>query len=90
MVKADYNKGGTWAGAVENLRPSWAVTLCWNHPSFPVNKALMEKGAIPIDGGWDGDIWAFKMEQARKERVKKQGADEKGQLSLFEDDGGAT
>ncbi len=90
VVKADYNKGGTWAGAVENLRKSWAVTLCWNHPSFPGNKALMEKGAIPIDADWDGDIRAFKMEQATKERKKEQEIVGKGQLSLFGDDSGAT
>ena len=56
VVKADYNKGGTWAGAVENLSKHYALTFCWDHPSYPGNKALIEKGAIPIDEDWDGDI----------------------------------
>ena len=76
VIKADYNKGGTWSGASENLRNRWTLTLCRNQPSYPGNKALIEKGAIPIDDNWDGSIRGF-------EETGTQGAEE--QLSLFGD-----
>lgn len=75
VIKADYNKGGTWNGATENLKNQWAQTLCWNHLSYPGNKALIERGAIPIDEDWDGGIHF----------IENKEADEHGeQLSLFE------
>lgn len=66
VVRSDLNKGGTWAGANENLRNNWCVTLCWNHP-YPGNKALIEKGAVPIDGSWDGTVPEKKVEPVVKE-----------------------
>ena len=74
VIKADYNKGGTWNGATENLRNQWALTLCWNHLSYPGNKALIEKGAIPVGEDWDGSIRPF-LEKKEQERAE--------QLSLF-------
>ena len=76
VVKSDYNKGGTWSGATENLRNQWALMLCRNHLSYPGNKALIEKGAIPVDDDWDGSIQTF-TEKAKPESVE--------QLSLFGD-----
>ena len=76
VVKSDFNKGGTWNGATENLKNQWALTLCRNHLSYPGNKALIEKGAIPVEDDWDGSIQAF----AAKEKQK--GVQ---QLSLFGD-----
>lgn len=76
VVKSDYNKGGTWSGATENLRNQWALTLCRNHLSYPGNKALIEKGAIPVDDDWDGSIQTF-AEKEKPESVQ--------QLSLFGD-----
>ena len=77
IVKSDYNKGGTWSGATENLRNRWALTLCRNHLSYPGNKALIEKGAIPVDDDWDGNI------QALAEKEKQESTE---QLSLFGDE----
>ena len=76
VIKSDYNKGGTWSGANENLRNHWALTLCRNHLSYPGNKALIEKGAIPVDDDWDGSIQPF-IEKEKEESVQ--------QLSLFGD-----
>ena len=76
VVKSDFSKGGTWNGATENLENQWALTLCRNHLSCPGNKALIEKGAIPVEDDWDGSIQAF----AAKE--KQEGVQ---QLSLFGD-----
>lgn len=55
VVRADLNKGGTWAGAVENLKKKWCPTLCWDH-SYRGNQALIQKGAFPILADWDGSI----------------------------------
>ena len=76
VVKSDYNKGGTWNGATENLKNHWALTLCRNHLSYPGNKALIEKGAIPVEDDWDGNIQVF-TEKAKQENAQ--------QLSLFGD-----
>ena len=76
VVKSDYNKGGTWSGATENLKNQWELTLCRNHLSYPGNKALIERGAIPVDDDWDGSIHAFTVKET-KESVQ--------QLSLFDD-----
>ena len=76
VVKSDYNKGGTWSGATENLKNHWALTLCRNHLSYPGNKALIEKGAIPVEDDWDGNIHAFTVKES-PESVQ--------QLSLFGD-----
>lgn len=56
VVRSDYSKGGTWAGATENLKHGWCKEFCWNKKSYHGNIALIEKGAIPIDELWDGNI----------------------------------
>lgn len=86
VVKADYNKGGTWAGANENLSKKYALTLCWSHP-YPGNKALIEKGAIPIDENWDGDIHSLigTSNSGTESRVEDNSAPANNvQLSLFD------
>ena len=55
IIKAEKNKGGTWAGALENLKHQWCKELCWNN-NYSGNKVLIEKGAIPIDEHWNGDV----------------------------------
>ena len=56
VVKSDFNKGGTWSGAIENLKNQWCPTLCWSNPEYPGNVALIDRGAIAIDKNWDGSI----------------------------------
>lgn len=56
IIKSDYNKGGTWSGAMENLRYEWCGTFCWNHSGYTGNVALIKNGAIAIDETWDGNI----------------------------------
>ena len=69
IVKSDYNKGGTWSGATENLKNRWALTLCRNHLSYPGNKALIEKGAIPVDEDWDGSLQSFAEKQESVQQI---------------------
>lgn len=56
IVKSDYNKGGTWSGAIENLRNNWANTFCWNNQLYNGNAEIIKRGAIPIDEKWDVDL----------------------------------
>lgn len=55
VIRSDLETGGTWSGAVDNLKNGYAPTLCRDHP-YPGNQALIRKGAIPIDETWDGQI----------------------------------
>ncbi len=71
VVKADYNKGGSWSGAVDNLKHRWCETFCWDNSAYKGNIALIEKGAVPIDENWNGDP-----------RISK--PDKNQQLSLFD------
>ena len=56
VVRSEYNKGGTWAGATENLKYGWCTDLCRDKKSYQGNKALIERGAIPIGDDWNGDM----------------------------------
>ena len=56
VVKSDYNKGGTWSGAVDCLKHHWGPVLCRSLPKAPGNQALIGQGAKPIDDHWDGDV----------------------------------
>ncbi len=48
VVASDFNKGGTWAGATENIKNSWVKTFIWNNKSYDGNVKLIEKGGIPL------------------------------------------
>ena len=69
VVRADYNRGGTWSGALENLKHHWSPTLCWNHPEYEGNQALIRKGAIPIDESWNGDPAALPQPEEEPEQI---------------------
>ena len=56
VVRSEYNKGGTWAGATENLKYGWCKTFCRDGKAYQGNRGLIERGAIPIDASWDGDV----------------------------------
>lgn len=46
VVSSDYNKGGTWAGAIENLKNSWVPILVRNESDVPKgNLELIKMGA---------------------------------------------
>lgn len=49
VVKSDYNKGGTWAGAKEALKEKYTNVLCWNNLKYKGNQELINLGANKID-----------------------------------------
>lgn len=61
VVCSDEKKGGTWAGAVENLKNRWSATLCRDCPK-PGNQALIRMGAVAVGDEWDGSISEAKKE----------------------------
>ncbi|NLB10890.1 DNA-processing protein DprA [bacterium] len=47
VVKSDKNKGGTWGGAIENLKKAW-VPLLVRDCTQEGNQALIQEGGIPL------------------------------------------
>lgn len=46
VVASDMERGGTWAGAIENLRAQWVPLFVRDeHDAPPGNRALLERGA---------------------------------------------
>ena len=45
VVQSDLGKGGTWTGAVENLKHGWVPLFVRDDPASNGNAALIEKGA---------------------------------------------
>ena len=49
VISSDYNKGGTWAGAIENLKNDWTREFVWDHKAYGGNLRLIEKGALAYE-----------------------------------------
>ena len=59
VINATVNKGGTWAGATENLRHKWTQLFVKAGEQAPEgNQALIDKGGFPIEANdvLDGDV----------------------------------
>lgn len=48
VVSSGLNEGGTWAGAIENLKAGWTPVFICNDMPKVAHRALMEKGAYPV------------------------------------------
>lgn len=55
IIKSDLGNGGTWTGAIENLKHKWCKLFC-RDINYPGNVELIRQGAIPIKEDWNGDI----------------------------------
>ena len=53
VIKSNYNQGGTWSGALENLKKSWVPEFCLKNDNCLGNNELIKKGAIAIDETFD-------------------------------------
>jgi len=48
-VSATLEKGGTWTGAIENMKNRWTPLFVWMNEDAPQgNHALINKGAVPV------------------------------------------
>ena len=69
VIKSNYNQGGTWHGAIENLRKGWVREFCLKNENCLGNNELIKKGATPINENFDfsnieniGDIKELKQQ----------------------------
>lgn len=51
VVKSDFKKGGTWAGAIENIKKGYSPIYCVKN-EYIGNQELIKLGAIEIDKKW--------------------------------------
>lgn len=49
VVSAEYNKGGTWTGAMENLKNKWTKQFVWENKEYLGNLKLIEQGAVSYE-----------------------------------------
>ena len=49
VIKSDYNKGGTWNGAMESIRNGYTKTLVWNNKKYNGNQKLIENGGTAFE-----------------------------------------
>jgi len=49
VVNCHYQEGGTWAGAIENLKTQWVPLLVRQDATSMGNQQLIKQGATPID-----------------------------------------
>lgn len=49
IIASDYNKGGTWNGAIESIKNNYTKTLIWNYAKYNGNLKLIENGGIPYE-----------------------------------------
>lgn len=76
IIASDYNKGGTWAGANENIENEWVNSFVWNTTNYKGNSELIKIGAKPIDS-----IVNISIDKLISEKKAKL-----GQLDLFKYD----
>lgn len=49
VIQSDYNKGGTWNGAIESIRNSYTKTFVWDNKKYNGNQKLIENGAAAFE-----------------------------------------
>lgn len=74
VVASDYNKGGTWAGAVENIKKGWVNTFVWNNNKYIGNTELIKKGGVGIE-----DLNNISIKELISNKVKRM-----DQLNIFD------
>lgn len=85
VVRADYNKGGTWTGATEALRHGWAQVCAWDNKEYEGNQQLIIRGAIPLsDDGRRAEPDKPLSSPMKKEEEKNPKYDEPQQMDIFE------
>ena len=76
VVASDYNKGGTWAGAVENIKNGWVNTFVWNNNKYIGNTELIKKGGVGVE-----DLNNISIKELISNKVKRM-----DQLNIFDFD----
>lgn len=88
VVSSDEGRGGTWTGAVENLKHDWAPLFVRDGDEVPSgNRRLIELGAMPLAGddleiAASGDFLTHLLDRA--EREVDRAADRPAQQSFLD------
>ncbi|MCR3921633.1 MAG: DNA-processing protein DprA [Firmicutes bacterium] len=74
VVSSAVNKGGTWAGANENLRAGWTPLFVRSEDGIPEgNKMLLQIGGLPINRlAWDSNITTLRDWFSQKDETYRQ------------------
>lgn len=73
VISSDAGKGGTWAGATENLARGWSPLFVRDAPDAPEgNRELIRHGGIPLgnealEAGANGDLLTRLLDRAARE-----------------------
>lgn len=67
VIRSDFGKGGTWAGAADNLKYGFCAEFCRNAAEYAGNTALIKRGAIPIDENFKGNLEDYSAPSADKQ-----------------------
>lgn len=54
VVRCDFEKGGSWSGAMYSMQNHISPVFCWNHLDYLGNMGLLQKGAIPLGDCFSG------------------------------------
>lgn len=75
IVSSDYNKGGTWTGAMENMKNNWVPTLVRYDDNMPKgNKELIKLGINKFDiNSFNKDFKELVSKQEQKEVASYEG-----------------
>lgn len=71
VIKSDYKKGGTWNGAIENIKNEYAP-ICVIENNQVGNQELIKLGAKSINEEWDCKFDKIKKNLFKEEKSKKQ------------------
>ncbi len=88
VISSDYNKGGTWFGATENIRNNWVKTFVWDNKLTKGNSELIKKGAIPISNNYS--LSELLEQHNNTDETKINEPSNPVQLDLFVNEGSST
>ena len=75
VIKSDYKKGGTWNGAIENIKNGYAP-ICVVENNQTGNQELIKLGAKAINEKWD-----YKFDKIRKNLLKEDSCNKKQNIT---------
>lgn len=81
VLNSDYNSGGTWAGAIENLKKNLSLTFVLNNNSKG-NVELIKQGGISVELEKDFLINSL-FEKKQEEKIVEEKKEEIVQMDLF-------
>jgi len=71
VVKSDFGKGGTWAGATEALKNKWCKIYVWDKKNYQGNQALIKQGGTGLDDKGEKTIDNLANSEIDKNQDKK-------------------